>query len=135
MRNKCKYCGYNGNLKELILMPDNNYICISCWNLQKNRNVNRNIHIKFLDDGIPAIILPPNIISPIESIDVEDFKDEFYLEDYYCEIMDETGLTREQIEIMVKAKIEEFTGLVSEETALLMIAKDLGIFLQKKKRN
>ena len=50
---------------------------------------------------------------------------------YYFQIVDNSDLDLNGLRILVQNKMEEFKGLVSEETALFMIAKDLGIDLNK----
>ena len=45
-------------------------------------------------------------------------------------IIKETGITRKEIQDLVKEKQEELKGLISEEGALFMIAKDLSVYIE-----
>ena len=48
-------------------------------------------------------------------------------EDYINKIIEETALTRKEIEDLVKEKKIELRGLISDEGALFIIAKELGV--------
>lgn len=131
MKDKCKYCGRVLTLKELIQMPDDTYICIPCWNTLKINKCTQDLKIKILGDGIPAIVIPPNILISKKIYTNGSTSDiESNLEPYYYQIVDNSDLDLSGLRILVKNKMEEFKGLVSEETALFMISKDLGIDLR-----
>ncbi|MBY9007569.1 MAG: DUF2240 family protein [Candidatus Lokiarchaeota archaeon] len=49
------------------------------------------------------------------------------IDDYIKKIIEETGLHKNEIEDLVKKKKEELKGLISEEGALFIIAKELGV--------
>jgi replication factor A1 len=52
---------------------------------------------------------------------------EMKTESYISKIIEETGLNRKEIQDRVKEKKEELKGLISEEGALFIIAKELGV--------
>ena len=52
-------------------------------------------------------------------------------ETYIKKIIIETGLNRKEIKSMVKEKIKRFKGLISEEGALCVVAKELGVYIKK----
>ena len=56
------------------------------------------------------------------------------VETYINKIMDETGLTPKEIQDLVNKKKEEFKGLISDESALLMIAKELKVDIQTQEK-
>jgi len=56
------------------------------------------------------------------------------IETYINKIMDETGLTPKEIQDLVNKKKEEFKGLISDESALLMIAKELKVDVQAQEK-
>ena len=49
------------------------------------------------------------------------------IEAYISKIIEDTGLTRNEIKTMVEEKKNELKGLISEEGALFIIAKELGV--------
>ncbi|MBY8981703.1 MAG: DUF2240 family protein [Candidatus Lokiarchaeota archaeon] len=49
------------------------------------------------------------------------------IDDYIRKIIEETGLHKDEIENLVKGKKEELKGLISDEGALFIIAKELGV--------
>lgn len=48
------------------------------------------------------------------------------------QIIEQTGLEKKEIQKLVKGKIEEFKGLISEEGALFVVAKELEVELEVK---
>ncbi len=52
---------------------------------------------------------------------------EMKIESYIAKIIEETGLNRKEIQDLVNEKKEELKGLISEEGALFIIAKELGV--------
>ncbi len=84
-----------------------------------------------MDDGIPAVVVASDtffVKNPINTL--QTIKLNADLDSYYIQLTKKTGMTRKKLSEMVHEKIDEFSGLVSEETALLMIAQDLGIKLE-----
>ena len=51
------------------------------------------------------------------------------------EIIAQTGLKREEVEEMVKSKIDELKGLISTEGALFIISKELKVVIEKQERS
>ncbi|MFW9950155.1 MAG: DUF2240 family protein [Candidatus Thorarchaeota archaeon] len=56
-------------------------------------------------------------------------------EEYINKIIEETGLSKKEIEDLVEAKKGELKGLISEEGALFVIAKELGIDVSSANKN
>jgi replication factor A1 len=52
---------------------------------------------------------------------------EMKIESYITKIVEDTGLNRKEIQDLVSQKKEELKGLISEEGALFIIAKELGV--------
>jgi replication factor A1 len=55
-------------------------------------------------------------------------------ESYINKIIEETGLTRKEIQDKVEEKKKELKGLISEEGALFIIAKELGVDVKEENR-
>lgn len=55
-------------------------------------------------------------------------------EAYISKIIEETGLNRKEIQDLVSEKKEELKGLISEEGALFIIAKELGVDVKSENR-
>jgi len=53
---------------------------------------------------------------------------------YINKIIDETGLTKVEIQSLVDEKHEELKGLISDEGALFIISKELGIDIKEKQK-
>ncbi len=128
MNAKCSNCGRELSIKRQILMPDNTYICISCWNYLKTKK--QEVKIKVFEDGIPGIVISPSILT-IKEIHTDGRSGDIHidLKPLYYQIVDNTEKSLDDVVTMVNDKIEKFRGLVSEETALYMVARDLGINL------
>ncbi|MFO8017534.1 MAG: hypothetical protein R6U96_02765 [Promethearchaeia archaeon] len=133
-KERCKNCDVIRALKDLVVTEKGNYYCFSCWNLRHPRPVNDDIPIRIMKDGTPAIILdepegrkrskfedPPHY---------EACNEDYYLDQYYYQILKHTNLTKLELDDLVKAKIRELKGLISEEGALFIIAKEFGIDLE-----
>lgn len=56
-------------------------------------------------------------------------------EEYINKIVEDTGLSKKDIENLVKEKKEELKGLISEEGALFVIAKELGVDVSNESKN
>jgi replication factor A1 len=56
-------------------------------------------------------------------------------EEYINKIIEETGLSKKDIEVLVNEKKEELKGLISEEGALFVIAKELGVDVSSENKN
>ncbi len=54
---------------------------------------------------------------------------------YISKIIQETGLTRNEIKTMVEEKKNELKGLISEEGALFIIAKELGVDVKEENKD
>ncbi len=54
---------------------------------------------------------------------------------YINKILEETGLTKQEIEQRVKDKKEELKGLISDEGALFIIARDLGVDIKEESKD
>ena len=52
-----------------------------------------------------------------------------------AKILEKTGLSKTELEKKIKAKVDEFSGLVSRTGAIYIIGKELGINLVKTKKN
>ena len=52
-------------------------------------------------------------------------------ESYVGKIIEETGLTKKEIEDLVKEKKDELKGLITDDGALFIIAKDLGVDIKE----
>ena len=133
MKNKCIKCGKVKASNELILMPDENYICVSCWNILREEQelYSEKVNIKILNDGIPAILIPPNVLLTKEILvnGSQYVEKEECLEIYYYQIADNSKLSLNDVIELVEAKMSTFRDLITEKTALFMIANDLDIEL------
>jgi replication factor A1 len=49
------------------------------------------------------------------------------INDLLFELEKKSGISREKLREMVREKMEEFKGLISEEGAIYLVARDLGI--------
>jgi replication factor A1 len=56
-------------------------------------------------------------------------------EDLITTISEESGLSEEEVEEEIEEKMEEFAGMVSEEGAMHLVAKDHGIEIEKKSQD
>jgi replication factor A1 len=56
-------------------------------------------------------------------------------ESYITKIIEETGLSRKEIQERVEEKKEELKGLISEEGALFIIAKELGVNVKEENKD
>ncbi len=54
-------------------------------------------------------------------------------ESYFNKIIAESGLPRNEIDMMLEEKKKELKGLISEEGALFVIGKELGIDFRERK--
>ena len=53
--------------------------------------------------------------------------EEMKTEAYINKIIEDTGLSKKEIQTLVEEKKEELKGLISDEGALFVIAKELGV--------
>ena len=56
-------------------------------------------------------------------------------EAYINKIIEETGLTKKEIQRLVEEKKEELKGLISDEGALFIIAKELGVDVKEENKD
>lgn len=129
---ECDNCGKLFKSEELIELASKRFLCPSCKVLD---SINK-IKIKILEDDIPAIIVPSTVFAIKKKFNtLRSIKENANLDFYYFQIMQKTNYSKGDLIKMVNERIDEFNGLVSEETALMMIAQDLGIKLKSKKHD
>ena len=127
---ECDNCGKLFKSEDLIELANKRFLCPSCKLLESISK----IKIKILEDDIPAIIVPSTVFAIKKTFNtLQSVKQNANLDFYYSQIMQKTKYSKEDLIEMVNERIDEFNGLVSEETALMMIAQDLGIKLKSKK--
>jgi len=121
----CSRCGELLPEKGFVVGINKEYLCFNCGKDLYPAAFNRPA-IYIFEDGMPGIILPRGVLIPKDELRHLNSDDS---NEVYNLIADEANCTRECIEELVYEKIEAFSGLVSEETALRLIAQDLGIDL------
>ena len=125
----CRRCGEILPEKGFVVGINKEYLCFNCGKDLYPAAFNRPA-IYIFEDGIPGIILPRGVLIPKDKYKhLTSNISDVVLEEYYQLIADKGNCTRECIEELVYEKIEAFSGLVSEETALRLIAHDFGIKL------
>lgn len=132
-KERCKNCGAIRAIKDLVFTTNEDYYCFSCWNLEHPKPENDDVPIRFMKDGTPAIVLDESESadsSKFEGQLYETYNEDYYLDQYYYQILKHTNLTKLELDDLVKAKIRELKGLISEEGALFIIAKEFGIDLE-----
>ncbi|MGV9172040.1 MAG: hypothetical protein ACOC44_07805 [Promethearchaeia archaeon] len=133
-KKKCNNCGVIRPVKDLVKTNNGNYYCFSCWNLDNPNSVNKDLDIRIMKDGTPAIVLDQ--AEPVthrkfeKELHFEEYNEDYYLDQYYYQILKHTNLTKIELDNLVKAKIRELKGLISEEGALFIIAKEFGVDLE-----
>ena len=127
----CDNCGEILPETGFVVGINKENLCFKCGKQRYPAAFNRPA-IYIFEDGMPGIVLPRGILIPKDKYRYKhltsDMSDEI-LEECYQLIANKANCTRECIEELVYEKIEAFSGLVSEETALRLIAQDLGIEL------
>jgi len=129
MKRICSNCGKVLQNSGFVIGLNNQHLCFSCGSkLYPAAFESTSIYI--FEDGIPAIILPRGILIPqSEGTYLTSTVSDMLLVDYYQQIAEKTRFSIGSVEKLVVEKIDEFSGLVSEETALQLLAQDLGFEL------
>ena len=125
MENHCSRCGELLPEKGFVVGINKEYLCFNCGKDFYPAAFNRP-SIYIFEDGMPGIILPHGVLIPKNkymhfNLNISD--------EVYQLIADKAKCTKECVEELVYEKIEAYSGLVSEETALRLIAQDLDIDL------
>lgn len=130
-----KYCSNCGEIlpnNGFVKTPDNNDVCLECGKKLYPTAFN-NLAIYIFEDGTPGIILPKGVLIPKKEFKrLSSTVSDIALEDYYQQIAKKTNFSKNKIKKMVEDKIESLSSLVSEETALRLIAQELNITLKDK---
>ena len=126
----CAHCGELLPINGFVITPDRKNICFECKKkIYPTAFNNYSIHI--YEDGTPCIVLPRGIIIPKEKPNyIFSNVSDIVLENYYHQIAEETKCSKEKIKNLVVEKIEALSGLVSEETALRILAQEFNIKLK-----